>query len=85
LASRSRAISPIAPYPHCDSSVDGPYKAEGDRVAIGDVIGLVEVMKTLSAVGWMALAATCVVVTLGAGGVGVGLVAGGGAARRGVA
>ena len=27
-----------------------PYKAEGDRVAVGDVIGLVEVMKSFNEV-----------------------------------
>jgi acetyl-CoA carboxylase biotin carboxyl carrier protein len=27
-----------------------PYKAEGDRVAVGDVIGLIEVMKSFNEV-----------------------------------
>ncbi len=31
---------------HRPSPEDAPYKATGDAVAIGDVIGLVEVMKT---------------------------------------
>lgn len=31
---------------HKPSPEDPPYKADGDAVAIGDVIGLVEVMKT---------------------------------------
>ena len=31
---------------HRPSPEDAPYKSKGDAVAVGDVIGLVEVMKT---------------------------------------
>ncbi len=31
---------------HRASPEDAPYKAEGDPVAVGDTIGLIEVMKT---------------------------------------
>ncbi|MDR9486145.1 MAG: acetyl-CoA carboxylase [Sediminimonas sp.] len=31
---------------HRPSPNDAPYKAKGDAVAVGDVIGLIEVMKT---------------------------------------
>lgn len=31
---------------HRPSPEDAPYKSKGDAVAVGDVIGLIEVMKT---------------------------------------
>ncbi len=44
-------LSPLPGTFYCQSAPDAPpYKAPGDTVAIGDVLGLVEVMKQFSEV-----------------------------------
>ena len=51
MTTEHEVLSPLPGTFYRRSSPDAaPYKAEGDSVAVGDVIGLVEVMKQFSEV-----------------------------------